>query len=312
MYAPVAQLDRALACGAKGRRFESCRVYQIEFVKKTSLIGSLFILYDGAMNTSTVPPDIITILHQAVKEAGAAVIKSIPSEGVIEKEGRANFVTAADLASEKIIMDLIKTNFPTHQILSEETTSTITDPLAVEHLWVIDPIDGTSNFRYERGYSAISIGYLENGQSKAGAIYDPFRQQLFSAQLGEGAFLNGKVIKTSEQQDLSKASVATDNSYDPAGTRRNLELMLKVEPTPWYMMRGSAVLAMCDAAAGRLDLYFHTFLKPWDNAAAFLIAREAGAVVQGLDGDEITFLSDSAVIGNQTLVQQFVASLQQK
>jgi myo-inositol-1(or 4)-monophosphatase len=253
--------------------------------------------------------DIQKILKEAALAAGKTVLSGVPTDGIIEKEGRSNFVTAADLASEKVIMDLIRTNFPSHDILSEETTSTIKDPLQSEHLWVIDPIDGTSNFRFERGYSAISIGYIERGVIMAAAVYDPFRDQLFTAQKGMGSYLNAKKFTTSAQNDIGKATIATDNSYDPAGTRHNLELMLKVSPTPWYMMRGSAVLSMCDAAAGRVDMYFHTSLKPWDNAAAFLIAEEAGAMVVGIDGNSINFMSDHVVIGNKSLVDQFLDAI---
>lgn len=251
-------------------------------------------------------PSVEEILEQAALNAGKAVIDSAPSEGIIDKEGRANFVTAADLASEKIIMDLISRNFPDHEILSEETDSSIKDLTACSHLWVIDPIDGTNNFRYERGYSAVSIGYVEQGILKAGAVYDPFRGQLFTAQAGNGAFLNGKPVKVGSSTDITQAVLATDNSYDSAGTKRNLEIMLSIEPTPWYLMRGSAVLGEIDAAAGRTDLYFHTALKPWDNAAAFLIASEAGATVLDIDGNETNFTTDNVVIGNHALVEQFL------
>ena len=120
------------------------------------------------------------VLKNIARVAGEAIRNAIPTDGVIEKEGRANIVTAADLASEKIIMDAIRANFPLDAILSEETTSTIEDPLQTERLWVIDPIDGTSNFRHERNYSAISIGYIENGEMIMGAVYDPFRDELFT------------------------------------------------------------------------------------------------------------------------------------
>jgi myo-inositol-1(or 4)-monophosphatase len=246
------------------------------------------------------------VLQQAALAAGEAVRSSRPADGVVEKEGRANFVTAADLASEKEIVATIRRHFPEHDILSEEATSYIAEPLTCKQLWVIDPIDGTSNFRYEREYSAISIGYVEQGEPVAAAVYDPFRDQLFTALRGQGARLNGQKIAVSSLRQLGKATVATDNSYDPAGTRHNLQLMLKLPQTPWYMIRGSAVLAMCDVAAGRVDLYFHTVLKPWDAAAAFLIASEAGATVTGIDGQPVTFMSPHVVMGNNHLVSQFL------
>lgn len=254
----------------------------------------------------------LEILTQAARAAGAAIHKAIPSEGVIQKEGRANFVTAADLASEKTIMDLIRTHFPNDTILSEETTSNLADPLQVERLWVIDPIDGTSNFRFERNYSAISIGFVRKGVMQAGVAYDPFRDELFLASKGGGATLNGAPITVGNQSKLSDGSVATDNSYDPSLTKHNLELLLKISPTPWAMLKGSAVLTMCEVAAGRVDLYFHSVLKPWDNAAAFLIAGEAGATVVGLDGQPVSFMSEGVVMGNAQLVKQFLGFMRKE
>jgi myo-inositol-1(or 4)-monophosphatase len=253
--------------------------------------------------------DELSVLKEVALKAGTAVKKAEPSEGIITKEGRANFVTAADLASEKIIMDEIHESFPSDKILSEETENHITELLSEPHLWVIDPIDGTNNFRFGRNYSAVSIGYVENGVLKGAAVYDPFNDDLFTAEKGKGAFLNGTKIQTSSLESLAEAVIATDNSYDPAGTKRNLEIVLRMPVTPWCLMRGSAVLTMCDAASGRIDLYFHNSLKPWDNAAAFLIAEEAGALVVGIDGQEISFLSEHVIIGNHSLVDQFLASI---
>lgn len=250
----------------------------------------------------------LQLAQHAAKLAGEAIRNAVPSEGVIQKEGRANIVTAADLASEKIIMDLIKEHFPDDEILSEETESNLKNPVEVDRLWVIDPIDGTNNFRFQRNYSGVSIGYVEKGVLKSAAIYDPFHDELFSAERGKGAFLNGQKISVGNQTELSKAAVATDNSYDPAGTKRNIGLALKISPMPWMQMKGSAVLIMAEVASGRTDLYFHTSLKPWDNAAAFLILEEAGGVIRGLRGEEIIFMSPEIVVGNKELVEQCVKS----
>lgn len=239
------------------------------------------------------------ILQQAVHVAGETVRKAIPTQGVIEKEGRANIVTTADIASEKAITEIIHKNFPDDEILSEETLSDLKHPLNLPALWVIDPLDGTNNFRFQRNYSAVSIGYIEKGVIQLGAVYDPFRDELFYAERRAGASLNGIHITMGDLVDLPKATIATDNSYRPEDTRHNLKLLLKLNPTPWVLVRGCATLAMCDVAAGRIDLYFHTFLKPWDNAATFLIVEEAGATVKGIRGEDITFLSEGAVVGNK-------------
>jgi len=249
------------------------------------------------------------LLKKAALKAGQAVLKFKPTEGLVDKEGRGNPVTAADLASEKIIIDLIHENYPDDQIMAEETASEIAEPLQAEHLWVIDPIDGTNNFRYDRNYSAISIGYIEKGVIQGAAVFNPYSGDIFTAERGKGAFLQDARIEVTELNNLGQGTLMFDNSSFSEGTRRNLELVLRLPETPWCMMRGSAVLAMCDIAAGRADLYFHTFLKPWDNAAAFLIAEEAGAKLVGLDGAKINFLSEEVVIGNSKLVDQFISYL---
>lgn len=249
------------------------------------------------------------ILRQSAQLAGEVVRNTPPTDGVIHKEGRANIVTVADLASEKKIMEAIKANYPNDTILSEETEADLGDILSLDSLWVIDPIDGTNNFRYQRNYSCVSIGYVEKGVIKAGVVYDPFRDELFYTEKGQGAYVNDRKIAVGTQTELGKVTVATDNSYDPIGTRRNLEMILRFNPMPWVLMKGSAVLTMCEVASGRIDLYLHTAVKPWDNAAAFLLIEEAGGIVRGLNGEKINFLSPNVVAGNQTLVEQCVNAL---
>ncbi len=246
------------------------------------------------------------LAKQAAKAGGAALLSVLPNEGIIAKEGRGNFVTAGDMASEKVIIDLIQKYFPEDQILSEETASDITNFLEVPRLWVIDPIDGTNNFRHDRNYSAVSVGYVEKGVSKIGAVYDPFRDELFVAEKGKGATVKEKPLNVSDLTDLTKGTVTADNSYDPNGTRSNMKLFLKIDPSPWLLVKGSAVLGMCDVAARRTDLYFQTCLKPWDNAAAMLIAEEAGATLSNLKGEKPNFLSPDMIVGNQQLVNQFL------
>jgi len=248
-------------------------------------------------------------IKDAILHAGETVRKAKPEEGLVVKEGRLNFVTAADFESERILKKAIKKNFPTHLILSEETDSDIKNILAAEHLWAIDPIDGTSNFRFSRGYVGISVGYVEKGIPIAGFIYNPFTNELFHAQKGEGAFVNDNPIHVGKVADLAKATVLTDNSYDQEGIRQNLTMLVKLNPTPWVLIRGSAVLAFCDISAGRADLYFHCRLKAWENPTGFIIAKEAGAVIKGWQGEAINFLSPKAVVGNEVLVDQFIEAI---
>lgn len=248
----------------------------------------------------------LDLAKQAAQIAGDIIKSAQPQEGSMAKEGRLNFVTAADLASEKAIIEHIKQQYPEDTILSEETHSELDNPLQVPHLWVIDPIDGTNNFRRQRDYSGVSIGYVEKGEIIVGAIYNPFRNELFTAEQGKGAYINGKRISVVQETDLTHAEIATDNWYESFGTRQNLELVLKLQSIPLMFMKGSAVLALSEVACGRLDLYFHNFLKPWDNTAGFLLIREAGGVVKDFNGNDVNFLSPQAIAGNSTLVNQFL------
>jgi myo-inositol-1(or 4)-monophosphatase len=241
---------------------------------------------------------------------GDAIRGVLATDRVANKEGRGNFLTAADEASERAIVRHIAAAFPGDDILAEESRPGGGGLPAVPHLWVIDPLDGTNNFRFGRPYAAVSVGYVGDGELRAGAVHDPFRNELFFAARHAGAFLNGVPIHVRGHRDLASASVATDNCYEPAGTRRNLELCLRICPSPWILVRGSAVLSMCEVACGRTDLYFHTALQPWDNAAAFLIVREAGGQVVGFDGADAHFLASSAIAGNRALVEECVRCFQ--
>lgn len=243
---------------------------------------------------------------EVAKRAGQA-IKDIPRGcESVDKEGRCNFVTQADLASEKIIVEAIQKKFPNHGILSEESFVVENDPLTIEDLWVIDPLDGTINYRRGHNYSMVSIAYVKRGQPQLGVTYNPFTNELYTAQLGQGAFLNGQRITVADKAALGKAYIATDNSYFPEGTKANLNTLLNLKETPWVLILGSIVQSICEVAAGKLDLYFHTFVKPWDAAASFLIATEAGAVISGMNGEKVNFLSTHAVVSNPILLRAFI------
>lgn len=246
------------------------------------------------------------VIKKAVRMGGEKMLHAIPTEGIIHKEGRDNIATATDVSNEKAIIELIKSHFPEDTFLGEETAATIIAPLQQEHLWVIDPIDGTNNFLYGRNYCGVSVGYIEKGVMQLGAIYNPYQNELFFAERKNGAFCNDKKIHVGMQTVLGDSTVGTGNSYDPAHTREDLKILLEFPQTPWILIRGSAVLEMAEVACGRIDLYFVTTLKPWDNAAAFLLIQEAGGTVKTLQGEEATFMSSAVVAGNSTLVNLFL------
>jgi myo-inositol-1(or 4)-monophosphatase len=250
------------------------------------------------------------IITEAVLAAGSEVLKYDPSTlDTKVKSSEGDLVTAADLVSEKLITQIIRAAYPNDVIISEETSEG-QELLSLEKLptltgWVIDPIDGTNNFKRGLAYSGISIGYIEKGEIVIGAVYDPYRKELYLAEKAKGASRNRQSIHVSETAIFDAGTrVCTSNSYED-GTRANLERYAKLGHV-WVDVLGSAVLIMTDVASGRLDLYHHNGLKPWDNAAAFLILEEAGAKLTDLRGKPTTWLTNEVIAGNSLLVDEFI------
>lgn len=250
----------------------------------------------------------IEIMKQAARAAGLFMINATDREHT-EKTNAKDFVTVADIKSQDILRDLLKKSYPDAVILSEEDDATARKAMFAADFtgFVLDPIDGTYNFKRDMKESAISIGYIENGQIQRGVIYDPYKDELYETEKGNGAFCNGVTIHVSDQAALAGASIATSNSYDDAAMARNIKRHLgiyeKTSTMPWTSCPGSGVLIMAWVACGRIDAYHHNGLKPWDNAAAFLLVREAGGEVQTLEGEQASFTSATVLTGNPHVVQ---------
>lgn len=254
----------------------------------------------------------LNIIKSVIREAGAYV-RTSQERGSQDKSNQKDFVTVADIKSQDILRAKLSESFRGAVILSEEDDEAVRQQLYEPAFtgFVLDPIDGTYNFKRDMRESAVSVGYIENGEIQCGAVYDPYKDELFTAMKGNGAFRDDAPIHVSGQQQLAGASVCTSNSYDDKAMERNLRRHLAIyEQTstmPWTSCPGSGVLIMAWVACGRLDAYHHNGLKPWDNAAAFLIAREAGAVVWTLEGEEAGFTSATALMGTPEIAQQLQA-----
>lgn len=252
------------------------------------------------------PSNINSTLQTIARQAGKYISGSSELRST-DKSNRKDFVTIADIKSQRIIEDELSRAFPDVTTLSEEHPEEKRQQLFDPDFagFVIDPIDGTYNFKRDMRESAISIGYVENGVPQTGVIYDPYKDELYAATKGQGATRNGQPIAVSSQHELEGASIATSNSYDDAAMARNLQRHLAIyEHTghmPWTSCPGSGVMIMAYVACGRFDAYHHNGLKPWDNAAAFLLIREAGGVVLTLQGEEAPFTSSSVLTGNPQL-----------
>lgn len=201
----------------------------------------------------------------------------------VSEKGPADLVTEADLASQAAIFELLHASFPDHGFLGEESLSAA--GANSEFRWIIDPLDGTSNYVHRFPYYAVSIGLERAGELVVGVIYDPTRDELFSAAQGRGAWLNGQPLRPSRFCRLSQAMVIA--SFPPGVTADSpaMKRFLNVLPHAQTIHRsGSSALNMAYVAAGRLDGYWSTSLKAWDMAAGVLLVREAGGRVTRTNG----------------------------
>lgn len=195
----------------------------------------------------------------------------------IDKKGRNDLVTEADLAAEKEIIAVIHEVFPAHGILAEESGRSGGDDVQ----WVIDPLDGTTNYAHGLGLFSVSIAFCQEQEVKAGVVFNPVSGELFSAIRGRGALLNGTPIAVSRTASLSESLLVTGFPYNWMDNRSNLVQRFSncLRQAQGVRRLGSAALDLCFVACGRFDGFWEENLKPWDTAAGALIAMEAGARV---------------------------------
>ncbi|MEP0814556.1 MAG: inositol monophosphatase [bacterium] len=228
------------------------------------------------------------ILHEAL-DAGGRVLRRYGNGGAakdVRHKDEINLVTAADLESEREIVAIIRRAFPDHAILTEESGEVTGDTAGEGPVWVIDPLDGTTNFAHGFPIYCVSIGYLENGMPVAGGVYDPTRNELFFAERGKGATLNGNSISVSASVPLERALLATGFPYDiKTSSENNLDLFFAFALRAQAVRRaGSAALDLCYLACGRFDGFWELKLHPWDTAAGWLLIEEAGGFVSDFAG----------------------------
>lgn len=196
----------------------------------------------------------------------------------IRKKGAIDLVTEADIASEKLILEKIQAVFPDHAILAEESGLKDGD---VECQWIIDPLDGTTNFAHQLGLFAISIAFAFKGDVVVGIVLNPATGELFSAVQDQGAFLNGHAIKVSNHDKVSESLLVTGFPYNLKEIIKPLMVRFQncISASRGVRRLGSAALDLCFVACGRFDGFWEQNLKPWDTAAGLLIAKEAGSTV---------------------------------
>ncbi len=240
-------------------------------------------------------------MREAALLAGKFMLNPEANMASVQKTSANDFVTVADIKSQNMLRKHLAAAFPEAVILSEEDPKDRRDELFRPDFtgFVLDPIDGTYNFKRGMQESAISIGYIEHGEPKVGVIYDPYKNELYETGKGKGAWCNSKPIHVSKQQSLEGASIATSNGYDYDAAVRNFQRQIAIHDKtgvmPWTSCPGSVVLVMAWVAAGRIDAIHHTGFKPWDNAAGLLLVREAGGIAHNLQRKEARF-TDAALL----------------
>jgi myo-inositol-1(or 4)-monophosphatase len=239
-----------------------------------------FILYGVKM---TIMNDYRQFLATVTVDAGRLLRERLNDRHEVRYKGEINLVTEADLLSETLIMERIRRSFPGHDILTEESPETTNGSC---FRWIIDPLDGTTNYSHGYPVFCISIALEVEGEILLGAVYNPMLKELFFAEKGEGASLNGSRLSVSRTADLNKGLLATGFPYDLREDRNNNMNYFKALAMSAQAVRrsGSAALDLAYLAAGRFDGFWELKLMPWDTAAGWLLVTEAGGVVTDLCG----------------------------
>jgi myo-inositol-1(or 4)-monophosphatase len=262
-------------------------------------------------------PDFLKTAEQLARAAGAILREGWAySEAhdhtaiTYEHKGVVDLVTEYDRRSEKLILDGLRQAFPDHAFNAEEQGRSAQ---RADYEWLVDPLDGTTNFAHAFPVFAVSIGLVQRGQPLAGVVYDPLRDELFAAEAGQGATLNGRRLRVSAVTDLGRSLLATGFAYDVrTNPNNNFDQFRQFHLRAQAVRRaGAAALDCAYVAAGRLDGYWDRGIKPWDVGAGGLLVREAGGRVTTPEGDENYLGAPVVVTSNGQLHEQMLRVLRE-
>ena len=256
-------------------------------------------------------PQFVPAMEEIAREAGALLMEYFRRRVKVEYKGDVDLVTEADRASEALITRRIRERWPKHNIMGEEGTRT---EQGSEYRWYVDPLDGTTNFAHGFPVFCVSLALEHKEQRVGAAIFDPTREEMFTAEKGGGAFLNGQPIHVSTVGNLAECLVATGFPSHKRHKNPNIffyhQITLK---THGVRRAGSAALDLCDVASGRFEGFWEFNLNPWDTAAGVLIVEEAGGRVTRFDGQPFRIDSRETLATNgrvhEALLREFEAIL---
>ena len=252
--------------------------------------------------------EIEQVALRAARAAGRIHLKRLSRITINRKSNSIDLVTEADRESEAAIIDVIHRAFPTHAILAEESGASAHQS---DHRWIIDPLDGTTNFLHGIPHFAVSIALERNGAIVAGLTYNPANDDLFVAERGKGAFLNDRRIRVAARKTLAEAVVACGLPHYGRGDlalARN-EIAAAQQHFAGLRRLGAATLDLAWIAAGRFDAYWERDLSPWDLAAGLILVREAGGFVTDLDGGDAVLTKGQVAAGNDTMHRELLRLL---
>jgi len=243
---------------------------------------------------------LLNVMVQAATKAGRGLARDFGEVQNLQvsRKGPADFVSNADLSAEKIIYDELKLARPDYGFLMEESGSRPgVDP---QHRWIVDPLDGTTNFLHGIPFFAVSIALERDGQIVAGVVYNPALDELYAAERGTGAFLNDRRMRVAARAEMKNCVIGTGIPFMGHGDhirhmREQHAIMGKVAGIRRF---GAAALDLASVAAGRLDGFWEHDLNPWDIAAGIILIREAGGLVSDLDDRQLMFDTNNIVAGN--------------
>lgn len=227
-------------------------------------------------------PDYLSVAAEVSQEAGAQILSYLKRPLEVEYKGSFDLVTAADRASEELIVERLQCRFPEHSIVAEEGSGV---SATSEYVWYVDPLDGTTNFTHGFPAFCVSIGLAFRGEMVVGVVYDPLRKELFSAERRSGAYLNSRRIEVSWRKSLKESLIGTGFASRKRHDDINVYFFHQVSMLTHGVRRtGSAALDLCSVASGRLDGFWEFGLNAWDVAAGLLIIQEAGGIYGDMKG----------------------------
>jgi len=245
---------------------------------------------------------------ELARSAGDVLKHYMSREKQVELKGRANLVTAADKESEALVIRKIRERYPTHAILAEESGAS--GPSG-EGKWIIDPLDGTTNFAHQYPFFCVSIAFEQHGQVSCGAVYDPCRDEMFTGVRGQGAFVNGERLHVSDAPKLGAALLLTGFPYT---VREKIRVAMSqferfIIDSQAVRRGGSAALDLCYLAMGRCDGFWELDLHPWDTAAGLVIVEEAGGRVTDFRGAPYSIYKKEILASNGRIHQEMIQAL---